>query len=111
MLRRALLATALGIALTSPTLGLAQTAAQETPVVIGASYALPSTVYGGVREIHLLQFWGRDVLLAPMRHHEDQVDPRPQALYVLLHDVLEEWRRAGGRLGSPGPAVGGDVQV
>ncbi len=53
MLRRVLLATALGLALTSPTPSLAQTAVAESPVVIGASYALPSAVYGGAREINV----------------------------------------------------------
>lgn len=53
MLRRVLLGTALGLALTSPAPSLAQTAAAESPVVIGASYALPSAVYGGAREINV----------------------------------------------------------
>jgi len=81
------------------------------PVGVAADYEIGPGVYGSVREIHLLRFWGRDVLLAPMRHHEDQIDPRAQALYILLHDVLKEWRRARGRPGSPRPAVGGYVQV
>src|SRR5919106_3809135 len=81
------------------------------PVGVAADYEIGTGVQGGVCEIYLLRFWGRDVLLAPMWHHEDQVDSRTQAFYVLLHDVLKEWRRARGRLGSPGPAVGGHVQV
>src|SRR5919107_5154129 len=81
------------------------------PVSVAADYEVGSGIQGGMCEIHLLRFWGRDVLLAPMWHHEDQVYSRTQALYVLLHDVLKEWRRAGGRLGSPRPAVGENVQV
>src|SRR5215208_6795072 len=81
------------------------------PVGVVSDNEVGSGIQGGVCEIHLLRFWGRHILLAPMWHYEDQVDTRTQALYVLLHDVLKEWRRTRVRLGSPGPAVRGDVQV
>ncbi|KQW78913.1 alpha/beta hydrolase [Brevundimonas sp. Root1279] len=49
------LAVAAGVALTlagaSP--ALAQSAPAETPIVIGQSYALPSALYGGTREINV----------------------------------------------------------
>ena len=54
---------------------------------------------------------GRHVLDAPVRADDDEVDLRPQALYVLLHNVLKERRRARGRLRGPGPVVVGHAHV
>jgi len=47
----AVLLVAAGIALAPAT--RAQTAPVETPIVIGTSYALPSSIYGGTREINV----------------------------------------------------------
>lgn len=56
MIRRRLagLGAGLVIALTASGVpAMAQTTVAETPVVIGTSYALPSSVYGGTREINV----------------------------------------------------------
>lgn len=53
MLRRALLAVSLAMALTNAPAAAARQAVAESPVVIGTSYALPSAIYGGEREINV----------------------------------------------------------
>jgi uncharacterized protein len=53
MLHRALLALGVGVALVGAAPALGQTASVETPVVIGQSYALPSAIYDGSREINV----------------------------------------------------------
>ena len=53
MLRRALLALGVGMMLVGATPALAQTAPGGTPIVIGRSWALPSAIYGGAREINV----------------------------------------------------------
>lgn len=47
----AVLLVAVGIA--AAPVALAQTAPAETPIVIGTSYALPSSTYGGTREVNV----------------------------------------------------------
>lgn len=51
--RRLLLAAALILPLATGSAAQAQTAPVETPIVIGTSYALPSSTYGGTREINV----------------------------------------------------------
>ena len=52
--RLAALAAGLGLALAAAGVpAMAQTTVAETPIVIGTSYALPSSVYGGRREINV----------------------------------------------------------
>jgi predicted alpha/beta superfamily hydrolase len=52
--RLAALAAGLGLALAAAGVpAMAQTTVAETPIVIGTSYALPSSVYGGTREINV----------------------------------------------------------
>lgn len=51
MIRGAVLSIAAALAFTVP--AAAQIAPVETPVVIGQSYALPSAIYGGTREINV----------------------------------------------------------
>ncbi len=51
--RRLVLAAALALPLAAGDSAAAQTAPVETPIVIGTSYALPSAIYGGTREINV----------------------------------------------------------
>ncbi len=56
MIRRRLAALAAGLGIALAAAGfpaMAQTTVAETPIVIGTSYALPSSVYGGTREINV----------------------------------------------------------
>jgi hypothetical protein len=56
VIRRRLAALAAGLGLALAAAGfpaMAQTTVAETPIVIGTSYALPSSVYGGTREINV----------------------------------------------------------
>ena len=52
-LRRLMLAAGLGLSLVAGSVAHAQTEPVETPIVIGQSWALPSQVYGGTREINV----------------------------------------------------------
>ena len=51
--RLATLAAVLGLALIPAQAATAQAPVAETPIVIGTSYALPSSTYGGTREINV----------------------------------------------------------
>tara|TARA_R110002124_G_scaffold250611_1_gene415748 strand:- start:215 stop:1057 length:843 start_codon:yes stop_codon:yes gene_type:complete len=52
-LRRLLLTLGLVLAIGQPTAALAQSHPAATPIVIGQSYALPSVIMGGMREINV----------------------------------------------------------
>src|SRR5215213_8151231 len=81
------------------------------PVRVAADEDVGPCVDRGVREVHLLRLGGRHVLYAPVRHHDDEVDLGPQALYVLLHNTPNERRRARGSLRGPCPVVVGYAHV
>ncbi len=78
---------ALGLTVCGPAAAqtVAQTAPVETPVVIGASYALPSPTYGGVREINV---W------LPPGYAEG--DARYPVLYVLDGGQAQDFHHISG---------------
>lgn len=80
----AVLLAAAGIACAPPA-AVAQTAIDETPIVIGTSYALPSATYGGTREIN--------VWLPPGYAEGEQAYP---VLYLLDGGVAQDFHHISG---------------